>query len=63
MIGKLLSTAIKVVTVPVDIANAGMDVLSGGDGSKASRNDSDNPLSLVEHIRDAAANAAEEIDK
>jgi hypothetical protein len=62
MIGKLLSTAIKTVTLPVDAANAALDVLAGGSGSKKSRNSAPTPLSLVEEIRDAACNAAEEID-
>jgi hypothetical protein len=64
MFGKLLSKAIKVATLPVDVANAGMDIVTGGDGSKHSRNHPDNcnPLALAEQIRDAAAKAAEDID-
>lgn len=64
MFGSLLSSAIKVVTLPVDAANATLDVMCGGDGSKDSRNDPDcpNPLSVIESIRDAVADAAEDID-
>lgn len=63
MIGKLISSAIKVVTLPVDMVNAGMDILAGGDGGKESRMNTPSPLSLVEELRDAAANAAEELDE
>lgn len=64
MLGKIISIAIKVVTLPVDIVNAAADVGIGGDGSKKSRNDPDfpNPLSALEKVRDAAADAAAEID-
>ena len=64
MFGKLMSTAIKVATIPVDVANAGMDIVTGGDGSKRSRNHPDNcsPLALAEQVRDATAKAAEDID-
>lgn len=64
MLGKLISSAIKVVTLPVDAANAAMDIATGGDGSKRSRNDPNcpNPLSLVENVRDAVADAAKDID-
>lgn len=65
MFGKLISSAIKVVTLPVDAANAAMDVVTGGDGSKRSRNHPDNcsPLALAEQIRDQVAKAAEDIDE
>lgn len=65
MLGNLISSVIKVATLPVDAVNASVDVLTGGDGSKRSRNDPDspNPLSLVEQVRDAVAKAAEDIDK
>lgn len=65
MFGKLISSAIKVATLPVDAANATLDVVTGGSGSKRSRNhnpDFPNPLSMVEKARDAVADAAEEID-
>lgn len=68
MFGKLLSSAIKVATLPVDAANAAADLVTGGDGSKHSRNhnpDFPNPFSLAEKLRDRvaeAAEAAEDID-
>lgn len=64
MFGKLISSAIKVATLPLDATNAALDVVSGGDGSKRSRtNTSDlNPLGELENIRDAVADTAEAID-
>jgi len=63
MFGKLLSSAIKTVTLPIDAANAGVDLITGGDGSKHSRmEDSPNPFQLAEKLRDAVADAAEDID-
>lgn len=43
MLGKLISGAIKVVTLPVDVIESGIDVATGGDGSKESKDDSDMP--------------------
>ena len=43
MFGKLLSNIIKVATVPVDVLESGFDVITGGDGSKASKELSDIP--------------------
>ncbi|MFZ2279303.1 MAG: hypothetical protein WAW39_16035 [Prosthecobacter sp.] len=63
MFGKLLSTVINVVTLPLDAANAGMDILSGGNGSKRSRNSDDSPLAALEQWRDQVSEAAEEIDE
>ena len=65
MIGKLLSTALKTVTLPIDALNITTDIMSGGDGSKASRANSDfpTPFSTLEEIRDALAQAAEDIDE
>ena len=64
MFGSLISGAIRAVTLPVDATNATLDIVTGGDGSKASRTDPDNcsPLALVEKVRDAVADAAEKID-
>lgn len=59
MIGKLLSQAVKIATCPVDVAEAVVDVMVGGDGSKASRQD--NPVA-PSHVRDAACRALEDID-
>lgn len=65
MFGKLISSAIKIVTLPVDAANAAMDIATGGTGSKRSRNHDDNfcsPTALAERLRDKVADAAESID-
>lgn len=64
MFGKLLSSAIRVVTLPIDAANATMDMATGGSGTKRSRNDPlcPNPLSLAEELRDNVADAAKSID-
>ena len=59
MIGKLLGKAIEVVTLPIDAIDAVADVATGGDGSKRSRRDGDNPLT---EIRDGIVKACEEID-
>jgi hypothetical protein len=61
MIGNLLGKAIRVVTLPVDAANIGMDLICGGSGSKKSRMD-DNPIALLEELRDKVAETAEKID-
>lgn len=64
MFGDLFSSAIRIATLPIDAANAGVDLLVGGDGSKNSRNDQPfpNPLSFAEKVRDATADAAKSID-
>lgn len=65
MFGKLISSGIKIVTLPVDAASAAADLVTGGDGSKRSRtNTSDfpNPLGAMEKLRDRVAEAAEDID-
>lgn len=63
MIGNLLSTVIRVATLPIDATSATLDVLVGGDGSKQSRIDGSNPLGMLEEIRDAVADTAKEIDQ
>ncbi len=63
MFGKLLSSGIKIATTPVRMVNATADVLMGGDGSKRSRMEAPTPLSLVEEVSDAVADAAKEIDE
>ena len=63
MLGSLLSSVIKVVTLPIDAANSAMDIATGGNGTKESRNgDICNPLSDLEKLRDNIADAAKEID-
>ena len=64
MFGKLLGTAIRISTLPIDAANAGMDMMCGGSGTRKSRNfDDANPLSMLETLRDRIAETAEEIDE
>ena len=60
MIGKFLSSAVKVVTCPIDIAESVLDVACGGDGSKKSKQTLDSPFS---GIRDGVCNALEDIDR
>lgn len=43
MFGKLFSGVIKLVTLPVDVLESGLDVITGGDGSKESKESSDIP--------------------
>lgn len=64
MFGKLLSKTIKVVTLPLDAANAAGDMMTGGSGSKRSRTDPRdlNPLGDLERLRDRVAESAEDID-
>jgi hypothetical protein len=63
MFGKLLSSVTKIATIPLDVVNIGIDVVAGGDGSKASRSDSINPLENVAEVRDDVADALEELDE
>lgn len=63
MFGNLIGSAIRIATLPVDAANAGMDMITGGDGSKRSRTSDDNPLAMLENLRDRVAETAEEIDR
>ncbi len=64
MFGKFISSAIKVATLPLDAANAAMDMATGGDGSKRSRTHPGDctPTGELEKLRDRVAEAAEEID-
>jgi len=62
MFGNLLSTVIRTVTLPVDAVNASLDVLAGGDGAKEGRLDVP-ILGSIEQIRDAIAEAAEDMDE
>jgi len=65
MFGKLLSTAIKVATLPLDAVSAATDMATGGTGSKRSRTNDLNcsPLGDLERLRDRVAEAAEDIDR
>lgn len=61
MFGSILKSAIKIGTAPADILDIGADVLTGGNGSRASRRDS--PLSGLFEARDNFADACEELDE
>lgn len=64
MFGNFLSSAIRVVTLPIDASSAVADLATGGDGSKRSRTtDNCSPFSLAEELRDKVAAAAKEIDE
>ncbi len=60
MFENLFSLPLRVLTLPVDVANATLDIACGGDGSKRSRQDS--PLAPLEQIRDRAAETLEDLD-
>jgi hypothetical protein len=60
MFGSLLSTTLRIATLPIDATNIGLDIVAGGDGSKRSREDS--PLSLLEGLRDRIAETAKSVD-
>jgi len=49
MIGKLLSTVIKIATLPIDVAEIGMDVMTGDDGVRRDKSD----LPCLSNPRDA----------
>lgn len=59
MFGSLLGKIIKVATLPLDVVDVALDVACGGDGSKKSRQYSDNPLT---DIRDGVVKACEDLD-
>ena len=59
MFGSILSSVVKVATLPVDVIDAVADVACGGDGSKESRATGDNPLT---EIRDGICKALEDLD-
>jgi hypothetical protein len=64
MIGKLLGSAVRIVTSPIDAANIFADTVTGGDGSKRSRTDDDEDVILgsVEKMRDRFAEIFEDMD-
>lgn len=65
MFGKLLSSALKVVTLPIDVANAAVDIVTMGDGTKKSRTGKDNffPTNNLEQFRDKIADELKKIDE
>lgn len=63
MIGKLLSNAVKIISVPLDIGEAVMDCMTGGDGSKESRQRMADSVPCLSTARDAVCDVLEEIDQ
>jgi hypothetical protein len=65
MIGRFLSKVVKVVTLPLDAANAAVDIAVGGTGSKQSRmrDPHCSPGTLLEQLRDKVADSAKSIDE
>jgi len=62
MFGKLISGLVKVVTLPVDVLESGIDVIAGGDGSKRSKESSDMPR--LGELRDGICKGIEDtLDK
>lgn len=61
MIGKFLSGVIKVATIPIDIAETGLDLATGGDGSRKELKQADLPL--ISTLRDEVTKAIEKIDE
>jgi len=61
MFGSFISAAIKVATLPLDVAESAADLMTGGDGSTQSKRQSGLPL--LSELRDAACDKAEEIDR
>lgn len=64
MFGDILSSVIRVATLPVDAANAALNIAMGGDGSKESRtgHGTGGPFEMLEQLRDAVADTAKSID-
>jgi hypothetical protein len=60
MFGKFLSDVVKVVTCPVDIIESVGDVMTGGDGSKQSKQNSGIPA--LSELRDGACKGLEDLD-
>lgn len=60
MIGKLIGTAIRVATLPVDALEIGADLMTGGDGS---RRELRGAVPMLSELRDKVAETAEGIDR
>jgi hypothetical protein len=59
MIGKLLSGAIKLVTLPVDVIEIGADLMTGGNGDRRGLKD---VVPMASNLRDAVCKTIEKID-
>lgn len=62
MFGKLLSDMVKIVTVPIDICEAGIDCITGGDGKKSSRQRLADDVPMLSTPRDAVCDVLESLD-
>ena len=62
MLGKLLSKTLRVVTVPLDLFDAVLDLATGGTGTKASRKSLQDEVPCVSSLRDAACDIFESLD-
>ena len=60
MFGSLLGKVVQVATCPIDIADAVLDSVTGGDGSKHSRKQG--PGAILTDPRDAVVRALRELD-
>ncbi len=63
MIGKLLSTVVKVATLPIDVGEAMLDCMTGGDGKKDSRKHFRQDVPSLTTPRDAICDLLEDLDK
>jgi len=60
MFGDFVSSVFKIATIPVDVVSSAVDMATGGDGSKESREDV--PLTGdLERLRDNIADTLEDI--
>ena len=59
MFGKLLSTVTKIATLPIDAAEIGFDMATGGDGSRRDMRDN---LPMPSELRDKICETMEDID-
>ena len=62
MIGKLLSKTIKVATCPLDMCDAALDLITGGDGKKAGREELKENFPTPSKVRDALCDVLEDLD-
>ena len=63
MLGKLLSTAVKLVTLPIDIGEATLDCMTGGDGKSRSRKRFAEATPSLSTPRDAICDVLEGLDE
>lgn len=62
MFGSLISTALKTVTLPIDIVNTVADKATGGTGSKRSRTNDGTAIGDIEQTRDEIADSFKALD-